>query len=109
MVATIDLYASRTAIGGGGGEESAPIDDLFYGLSRGRGSGRCQRLWRLLEPWSGGRRRRVGPSVRTGEPGGRRAVGSARGRACDVSAVLLHMSNVRKKSEICRDRRFGIV
>ena len=33
MVATIDLHASRTAIGGGGGEESAPIDDHIDGLS----------------------------------------------------------------------------
>ena len=51
-------------------------------------------------PWSGGRRRRVGPSTRTGEPDGRRAVGSARGRACDASAVLLHVTAQRKKTYV---------
>jgi len=35
MVATIDCRASRTAIGGGDDEESAPIDDRFDGLGRG--------------------------------------------------------------------------
>ena len=100
MVATIDLHASRTAIGGGSGEESAPIDDLFDGLGRGAGSGRCQRLWRLWIPWSGGRRRRAGPSTRTGEPGGRRAARSAHGRACDASAVSLNVTAQRKKTYV---------
>jgi hypothetical protein len=49
MVATIDLHASRIAIGGGGDSESAPIDDHFEASAwcgRAGGSGRCERLRR---------------------------------------------------------------
>ena len=35
VVATIDCRASRTSIGGGDDEKSAPIDDRFDGLGRG--------------------------------------------------------------------------
>ena len=62
MVATIDLYASRTAIGGGGGEQSAPIDDLFDGLSCSGGSGRCQLLGRLWSPVTAGDGAGLGPA-----------------------------------------------
>ena len=46
MVATIDLRASRIAIGGGVDSESAPIDDHFEASAwcgRAGGSGRCER------------------------------------------------------------------
>ena len=47
MVTAIDLAASRTVFGGVGGEERAPIDDLFDRLGRALeagGSGQCARL-----------------------------------------------------------------
>ena len=53
-----------------------------------------------VEPRDGGRRRRVGPSARTGELDGRMTFGSARGRACDASAVLLHVTAQRKKTYV---------
>lgn len=44
MVATIDLHASRMAIGGVGGEEIVLTDDRLESLGRGTGSGRSRRL-----------------------------------------------------------------
>ena len=47
MVSAIDLATSKTANGGVGGEERAPIDDLFDRLGRALeagGSGQCARL-----------------------------------------------------------------
>ena len=48
MVTAIGLATSRTAIGGVGGEERAPIADLLDRLRRALeagGSGQCARFW----------------------------------------------------------------
>lgn len=97
VVTAIDFAATRTVIGGVGGEERAPIDDLFDGLSRGGRQRPVPTAVEAVEPWSRGIRRRAGPSARTGEPDGRRTAGSARGRACDASTVVLLTPAQRKK------------
>ena len=64
MVATIDLHASRIAIGGGGDSESAPIDDHFEASAwcgRAGGSGLVRTV---AEAQSGWGRRRADPSAR---------------------------------------------
>ena len=106
MVATIDCRASRTAIGGGDDEESAPIDDRFDGLSRGVEAAAVPTAVEAVEAWRGGRRRGAGPSAHTGEKDGWRVAGAVLGRVFDASTVCCCVTAQWKKTA-CNGRLYG--